>query len=186
MSDSGPLATSIPPSFHGNDLFYMLATFGSLTLVLLAANWLWRVVTSMLEDPQPLWSAVTIERMVRGLLMLCTVMRVTPKVVLLLQWPEITPAARLVIAQADKGFDSIAIIPFFAAWLIDYLSSGPISRQLKALPEVNALPGGAVRMTEPRPKMVKADFRISYRDLIQPAKIAAGSFVIALAVVYLQ
>lgn len=158
----------IPPSFHGNPLFYMMAIFGLLTMTLLAANWLWRVCWCMAEDPHPLKTPVTLSRIVIACLMTAALLRGTPDAILLLRWPELSAHARLAISETDRFLDGVALIPFTAAWFLDYFVGGVVQFKLKQLPPPPV---------ELWPQM---------ENLKRPVKIAAGSLVIAFAVVFLQ
>jgi hypothetical protein len=139
-----------------------------MTMTLLALNWLWRRVWLLIEDPQPLCSPATISRATVILLLLACLLRSAPDTVLLLQWPELSPTARLAVAETDRFLDGVALIPFAIAWLIDYLSLGVVQLQLKRQPPPDA------------------DLWPRRENLLGPAKIAAGSFAIAFAVVFLQ
>jgi hypothetical protein len=158
----------IPPSFSGNHWFYMMAIFGLMMMVLLAANWLWRIVWCFFEDPQPLRSPVTVFRAILALLLVTALLRGGPDAILLLRWPEISPADRLVVAETDRFLDGIALIPFFAAWLIEYLTAGVLQFQLKRLPPPSS------------------DLWPTADSLKRPVQIAIGSFAVAFAVVFLQ
>jgi hypothetical protein len=158
----------IPPSFDGSHVFYMMALFGLMTMVLLAMNWLWRRIWLMVEDPQPLCSPATVSRVVVILLLMTALIRGIPATVLLLKWPELGAAARLDLSQVERFLDGVALIPFGLAWVIDYLAGGVVQFQLKRRPP----PG--------------ADLWPRREDLLGPVKIAAGSLAIAFAVVFLQ
>jgi hypothetical protein len=95
-TDQLNVAQGIPPSFGGNELGYLFALFGLLMVALLALNWLWRLGWCMLkEDVHPIRSPVTIARVVIVCLLLSSLMRGAPDAVLLLQWPELSTAAKL-------------------------------------------------------------------------------------------
>jgi hypothetical protein len=158
----------IPPSFDGARLFYMMAIFGLMTMSLLTMNWLWRILWRMREDPHPLRSPVTVWRIDTALLLTSALLLGVPDTVLLLRWPEISLPARLALSELDRLLDGVALIPFAAAWFIDYLSRPVIHFQLTRLPPPDA------------------DLWPSRQTLLGPAKIAAGSFAVAFAVVYLQ
>lgn len=178
---------SIPPSFQGDHTLYMLAIFGSLLMLLLAANWVHRLIMCAIwNDPQPLRAPVTMHRLVIILILFSLLMRVSPKVFLLLQWPEISVATRQLISKVDRVMDALAIFPFFAAWMLAFITSADLARQLKGLPTVQRLPENAIKLEQRPPVWSVHMVKPSLDDLKRPAKIAAGCLAIAFAVVYLQ
>jgi hypothetical protein len=158
----------IPPSFHGDQTFYMLGVFGLLTVVFLALNWLWRILWCLFEDRRALCAPVTLYRMIIALLLMKALLRAIPSAILLMRWPEMSLESRLFVAQAERFLDGAALIPFGIAWLIDYTTGGVLQYQLKRLP--------------PPP----TDIWPRLDALKRPAMIAAGSIAIAFAVVFLQ
>lgn len=159
--------SSVPPSFIGRPLLYM-ATLASFMLVnLLALEWMWRLVWSLIERPAAVREPASSARMIHLLLIVSILARAGPFLVFLMAWPDIGPAARQNLAITEKALASLSFIPFSIAWIGSYLSGPMITYQL---------------MREPLPVHLWPTWHQAQR----PLKIGVGVAVIAFALTYLR
>lgn len=166
MIDPSYLAP-VPPSYVGRDLLY-LSTLGSILLVvLLALEWIWRLLWSFFEQPSPLRSPATAYRIILLLLLSAALLRIVPDLVLLATWQEISPASREAIAVLDKRLESFTFVPFSLAWLVSYLTGPMLIYQLGRQPlPIHLWP--------------------TWQQAKRPLKIGVGVAAISFALTYLR
>jgi hypothetical protein len=157
----------MPPSFMEHPVLYMLTVFSLLLIVLLALEWLWRIVWCFFERPAPFKSPLNVLRMILALLLAGAVVRSGPDLLLLMAWPDISPAARLDLVVFDNRMDATAFIFLSGAWLIARLGDPMLTYQLEKRPlPVHLWP--------------------TWQQMKRPLKIGAGVAVIAFALTFLQ
>lgn len=161
------MAGDMPPSFEGHPLLYMATVFSLLLVVLLALEWLWRIIWSFFERPATLKSPTTVLRVVFLFLLLGTLVRSGPDLWLLMRWPAIPWHERLALAHFDNQLDAGAFIFLSVAWLVGRVGEPMLTYQLEKMPlPVHLWP--------------------TWQQLKRPAKIGVGVLVIAFALTYLR
>jgi len=161
------MATDMPPSFMQHPLLYMATVFSLLLVVLLALEWVWRLVWSFFERPAPLKSPTTVLRLIFLFLLAGALVRSGPDLWLLMRWPGIDEQERLALAYLDNQMDAGAFIFLSLAWLIARLGDPMLTYQLEKTP----LP---LHLWPTR------------EQLKRPAKIGVGVLAIAFALTYLR
>lgn len=124
----------LPPSFMNDGWTYTLAIFSLLSIFLLMLEWGWRICWSMADDRRKLVDPLTVERIVKLLLVIGILMGVSGDVFLLMMWPEITPETRIHLSNLDRFLDGICVVPFVLSWFISLYSQAVLNWQLVRLP----------------------------------------------------
>lgn len=123
-----------PPSFDGDGLSYMWAVFGLMTVVLLCSEWLWRTLWAFRELPRPIRHPLTVLRSILSLLLFAILLGAVPDLILIMMWPELSPAAREMISVIDRRLDGCIGPVILLAWLISRLGTPMVEYQLIRLP----------------------------------------------------
>lgn len=157
----------LPPAFLHDGWTYTLAIFSLLSVFLLMLEWGWRVCWALVDDRRRLLDPLTVERVVKLLLIIGILMGVGGDVFLLMLWPEVLPHTRAFLANLDRFLDGLCVVPFVLSWFISLFSQAMMNWQLVRLPiPVNLWP--------------------NWESLRRPAVIGALVMGISLAVTLLR
>jgi hypothetical protein len=155
-----------PPGLE-SPLLYLTVVFFMLLGLLLAAEWLWRLVWSFFERPQPLKSPATVVRVILVLLLTSIMIPAAPRLWLFMRWPLLTLAQREAAQTLTAQVLIFAIVLFVLAWFVALVVDPMIKYQLeKTPPPVHLWP--------------------TVEQLKRPLKIGGGVLVIAFALTYLR
>lgn len=155
-----------PPGLE-SPLLYMAAVGLLLLGVLLALEWLWRIVWSFFERPSPFRTPSTAVRVTLIILLVGGLVRAGPRLWLFMRWPQLTPAGREGIAELSAYMEITGVLLFSIAWLFAQLGEPMISHQLTKQP-------------------LPLHLWPTVDQLRRPAKIGLGVFAIAFALTYLR
>ena len=155
-----------PPGLS-NPLLYLSTVFALLLGLLLALEWLWRIVWSFSERRQPFRSPTTFVRMILIILLIGGVVRIGPRLWLFMRWPRLQISERTDLAQLSAQMEITAALLFTGAWLLAYIGGPLVSHQLEK---------------EPLPLHLWPTFE----QMKRPIKIGVGVFAIAFALTYLR
>lgn len=156
-----------PASFQGDRWAYAFSVFGLFATALLAMEWLWRILWAFREEGMPFKHPLTLSRVVIALLLIGMLIRITPDVLLVMLWPEISPHTRAAIAFYDRVFDGLAIVPVTMAWYVGIMGAGLIEWQLARLP-------------------IREDMWPTRDKVKRSIQIGAGCLIIALTLAFVQ
>lgn len=151
---------AFPPSFAGDRFAYAFSIFGLLGSALLALEWMVRIIRSARADPHPVRDPLTIVRLIMFALLFSTLLRVSGDVLLIMFWPEVTPATRAMIARTDRIMDGVSVFPMTFAWLVGLFGAAVLEFQLVKQP-------------------IPADLWPSFRRIKRP--LAMGGMILAIA-----
>lgn len=167
MSIPAAFFEHVPPVFMGKPGLYM-ATLASFLLVsLLCLEWIWRLIWSMIERPAKWREPAHAARTIHLLLVVSIFFRVTPYLVLLMAWPDMSPPHRLLLSQVETACRDVSLIPFAIAWLFADLSGAMITYQLRREP-------------------IPLHLWPTWQQAKRPLKIGLGVTAIAFALTYLR
>lgn len=125
-------STTIPLSFNGNRWLYLCTVLSLSLTVLMALEWLWRIVWSAIEKPARLLSEVTVIRLLHGLLLSTVVVGAGPDLWLLSRWRDMSPGERSVVTLIDHWFDLGTALPFGLAWLLSLTAAHSFAPSIAA------------------------------------------------------
>jgi hypothetical protein len=160
------MLTSYPPGLD-SPMLYMGTVAALLLGLLLALEWLWRLVWDLFERPFPFKSPATAVRCVLILLLVAAVVKVGPRLWLFMRWPFLSTDAREWLLRLSGQAEIIGAVLFSLAWLLAYVGQPMISYQLEKRPLPMHL--------WPTPG-----------QLIRPLKIGVGVLAISFALTYLR
>lgn len=160
------LEAMYPPGLESAWL-YLTAVFFMLLGVLLALEWLWRLVWCLFERPAPLRSPHTAMRIVLIALLVGGVARVGPRLWLFMRWPTLTTPERADLYAMAAQSEIIAVAIFSVAWLLNLLGEPMITYQLEKQP-------------------LPLHLWPTWEQMKRPLKIGVGVFAIAFALTYLR
>ncbi len=155
-----------PPGLDG-PIVYLVTVWALMLGVLLALEWLWRLVWSLFERPAPLRAPLTAVRTIMIVLIGAGLIRTLPRLWLFMRWPVLGPAEREFIAMISARFEVAAVLMFSAAWLLAQLGEPMVKYQLEKQP-------------------LPLHLWPTWQQMKRPLKIGGGVFAIAFALTYLR
>lgn len=123
-----------PPSFEGHPLAQAFVVFGLLTCGLLSAEWLWRLLWSLVERPLPLRHPASVVRLINITLLVSILMRVTPDISLVMLAQESDKSVLNYLEWIDRIMDGASAIPLVFAWFWSLIGFPMIAFQLSREP----------------------------------------------------
>lgn len=157
----------LPAVYAGHQWLYLVTVFSLLLTLLLALEWLWRLVWQFFDRPFPLKHPATVVRLIILLFLVQLVTRMGPDVWLLMRWPKMGAAERVTTILVDSRMDTTSFVWMGLAWLLARLADPIIGYQLERQPlGVHLWP--------------------TAQQLKRPVYICIGVFLISFALTYLR
>jgi hypothetical protein len=127
-------STEFPPSLADYPIFVMISIFGLLLGTLLAAQWMHRLVTDLCDDPLPWRHPLTMDRLVKILIIGGALSRSIPRLVQVMAWSKLSPYWREWLSLQNWNVNVLWALLFAAAWWIDRTAAPITSFQLRRWP----------------------------------------------------
>jgi len=127
-------SAEFPPSLVDWPILTMLSIVALMFGMLILLQWVHRIVNSMIDQPHPLRSPVTIDRIVKLLLVLGPFIILLPRLIQVTAWSALTPIQREALSVEAWRVTIIWAFFFAIGWYLDRLAAPAATLQLARFP----------------------------------------------------